>query len=58
MEKATVAVELPKDLVERIDLVAHREMRSRANTVKVLITEALGAGAREPFVRDEPKVAS
>jgi metal-responsive CopG/Arc/MetJ family transcriptional regulator len=57
MEKS-VAVELPASLVERIDVVARHEMRSRANTVKVLITEALGAGAREPFVRDEPKVAS
>jgi hypothetical protein len=36
-----VAVHLPRPLVERVDVVAADELRSRANTVRWLVDEAL-----------------
>ena len=51
-----VAVHLPKELVERVDAVARDELRSRTNTVRWLVTEALRR--REPVDAAEPKEAS
>jgi metal-responsive CopG/Arc/MetJ family transcriptional regulator len=51
-----VAVHLPKELVERVDAVARDELRSRTNTVRWLVTEALRR--REPVDPAEPKEAS
>jgi len=36
-----VAVHLPKPLIERLDAVASEELRSRANTARWLLDEAL-----------------
>ena len=36
-----VAVHLPRPLIERVDAVATDELRSRANTVRWLVDEAL-----------------
>jgi metal-responsive CopG/Arc/MetJ family transcriptional regulator len=45
-----VAVHLPPELVRQVDAVARDELRSRANTVKWLLNDALSR--REPV---EPK---
>lgn len=45
MEHA-VAVHLPRELVERVDVVAASELRSRTNAVRWLLDEALQR--REP----------
>ena len=36
-----VAVHLPKPLIERLDAVASEELRSRANTARWLLDDAL-----------------
>jgi metal-responsive CopG/Arc/MetJ family transcriptional regulator len=36
-----VAVHLPRDLAERVDVLAADELRTRANTVRWLVTEGL-----------------
>ena len=41
-----VAVYLPRPLIEKVDAVARDELRSRTNTVRWLVTEALER--REP----------
>jgi metal-responsive CopG/Arc/MetJ family transcriptional regulator len=41
MEKEHIAVYLPTPLVARVDGVASSEMRSRANTVRWLVKQAL-----------------
>jgi metal-responsive CopG/Arc/MetJ family transcriptional regulator len=54
MEKEHIAVYLPTPLVARIDTVASDELRSRANTVRWLVEQALQR--REPVevgTRDE-----
>ena len=50
-----VAVYLPRPLIEKVDAVARDELRSRTNTVRWLVTEALER--REP-VGGEPAEAS
>ena len=51
-----VAVHLPPELVRQVDEVARDEMRSRSNTVKWLLSEALQR--REPVEVAEPAEAS
>jgi len=46
-----VAVRLPRELVERVDVVARGELRSRTNAVRVLVTESL----RRRELADAPK---
>ena len=41
-----VAVHLPRPLIEKVDAVARDELRSRTNTVRWMLTEALRS--REP----------
>jgi metal-responsive CopG/Arc/MetJ family transcriptional regulator len=53
MEKDFVAVYLPEPLIRQVDQVAKDELRSRANTVRWMLTEALQR--REPA---EPREAS
>jgi hypothetical protein len=51
-----VAVHLPRPLVERVDALAADELRSRANTVRVLVSEGLRrreAGAQDEGSRDD-----
>ena len=48
-----VAVHLPKPLIERLDAVASEELRSRANTARWLLDEALRR--REPVALVETK---
>ena len=45
---------LPEKMVERIDAIADRETRSRANCIQVLLQEALNS--REEKEREEKKV--
>ena len=51
-----VAVHLPKPLIERLDAVASEELRSRANTARWLLDEALRR--REPGALAEQKKVS
>jgi metal-responsive CopG/Arc/MetJ family transcriptional regulator len=51
-----VAVHLPPELVRQVDEVARDEMRSRSNTVKWLLSEALRS--REPADSVEPAEAT
>jgi metal-responsive CopG/Arc/MetJ family transcriptional regulator len=53
MEDVAV-VRLPRDLIERVDAVAHDELRSRTNATRWLLEQALRD--REPA--DEPQEAS
>jgi metal-responsive CopG/Arc/MetJ family transcriptional regulator len=50
-----VAVHLPPELVRQVDAVARDELRSRANTVKWLLSQALEQ--REPVEVVEPAEA-
>ena len=47
---------LPKELVERVDVVAASELRSRTNAVRWLLDEALQR--REPVDSAYPREAS
>jgi metal-responsive CopG/Arc/MetJ family transcriptional regulator len=51
-----VAVYLPKPLIERLDAVAHDELRSRTNATRWLLEQALRE--REPAGVGEPQEAS
>ena len=48
-----VAVYLPKPLIERVDAVAHGELRSRTNATRWLLEQALRD--REPVEVAEPQ---
>jgi hypothetical protein len=54
VEQEQVAVHLPRSLIEQVDVVARDELRSRAGTVRWLISEQLRQ--REPA--DAPKGGS
>jgi hypothetical protein len=54
MDKQHIPIYVPAPLVERIDAVASAEMRSRSNTTRWLLSQALEQ--REPVV-DEPAEA-
>jgi hypothetical protein len=52
MERKDSAVYLDPQTVQRVDTVASAEMRSRTNTVKWLLNDALSR--REPVEQAEP----
>jgi metal-responsive CopG/Arc/MetJ family transcriptional regulator len=55
MDKQHIPIYVPAPLVERIDAVASAEMRSRSNTTRWLLSQALEQ--REPVEVVEPAEA-
>jgi hypothetical protein len=56
MDKEHIAVYLPTPLIAQVDTLAHSELRSRANTVRLLVTEGLRSrevGAQDEGSRDD-----
>ena len=43
-ESSPISIRLPKELIDRIDELAHAEMRSRANYILVILEEVVRRG--------------